>query len=148
MQMFLRSTTITRYLRSYVHSLRTVATIVDVRLADEAVKAKYEILKEKFESQTNQLNDFDGETYNALTLHQTALKEAKAEYGVGGLSPDSKEAINSAVEAYNIAISSWFIWRNIYQGTQAGDQVAAQVGIPVKVNIDSGGKPNGVPERR
>jgi hypothetical protein len=26
--------------------------------------------------------------------------------------------------------------------------VVAKVGIPVKVNIDSGGKPNGVPERR
>jgi len=25
--------------------------------------------------------------------------------------------------------------------------LAAEVGIPVKVNIDSGGKPNGVPER-
>jgi hypothetical protein len=24
----------------------------------------------------------------------------------------------------------------------------ANVGIPVKVNIDSGGKPNGIPERR
>jgi hypothetical protein len=26
--------------------------------------------------------------------------------------------------------------------------VDTQVGIPVKVNIDSGGKPNGIPERR
>jgi hypothetical protein len=26
--------------------------------------------------------------------------------------------------------------------------LTAYVGIPVKVNIDSGGKPNGVPERR
>jgi len=27
-------------------------------------------------------------------------------------------------------------------------QAAYSVGIPVKVNIDSGGKPNGIPERR
>ena len=27
-------------------------------------------------------------------------------------------------------------------------QVLLAVGIPVKVNIDSGGKPNGIPERR
>jgi len=27
-------------------------------------------------------------------------------------------------------------------------KIADIVGIPVKVNIDSGGKPNGIPERR
>jgi hypothetical protein len=27
-------------------------------------------------------------------------------------------------------------------------QICEMLGIPVKVNIDSGGKPNGVPERR
>src|ERR1035437_1221418 len=118
--------TITRYLRSHIHSLRTVATIVDVRFADETVKAKYEILKQKFESQTSQLNQFDVATYNALTSHQAALKEAKTQYEVGGLPAGSKEAINTAAESFNAALSSWLTWRNIYQGTQVGDQVAAE----------------------
>jgi hypothetical protein len=30
----------------------------------------------------------------------------------------------------------------------ANHRVSAQLGIPVKVNADSGGKPNGVPGRR
>ena len=103
-----------------------MATIIDVRFADETVKAKYEILKQKFESQTSQLNQFDVATYNALTSHQAALKEAKTQYEVGGLPAGSKEAINTATESYNAALSSWLTWRNIYQGTQVGDQVAAQ----------------------
>jgi hypothetical protein len=39
-----------------------------------------------------------------------------------------------------------------YRGASApstpSGQTGVVVGIPVKVNIDSGGKPNGIPERR
>ena len=126
--------TITRYLRSHIHSLRTVATIVDVHFSDETVKAKYEILKQKFESQTRQLNEFDVETYNTLISHQAALQTAKAQYEVGDLPAGSKETINTAAEAYNEALSSWFTWRNIYQGTQAGDQMVARAKAESNLN--------------
>src|SRR5450759_5381818 len=50
--------TITRYLRVRLHqSLKTVATVVEVKLSDENVKGKYDILKEKFEASTRDQAD-------------------------------------------------------------------------------------------
>jgi hypothetical protein len=118
--------TVTRYLRSYVRSLRTVAATVDSRFADDTVKAQYEALKQKFESPTQQLSKFDGDTYDTLALHQTALERAKEQYRSGALPVGSKEAINAATQAFNVAFSSWIAWRNILQCIVKGDQVAAQ----------------------
>lgn len=118
--------TVTRYLRSHIQSLRTMATIVDVRFSDEAVKAKYEMLKQKFEGETKQLNQFDGEAYKTMLSHKATLEEAKTRYAFGGLPPNSKSAIDVAIESFNVAHSSWLAWRNIHEGRVAGDKLAAQ----------------------
>ena len=45
--------TLSKYLRVQLQSLKTVATIVDVKLSDEQVKGKYDILRQKFERSPN-----------------------------------------------------------------------------------------------
>jgi hypothetical protein len=121
--------TVARYLRSQLRTLKTVATVVDARFSDGSIEGKYEILKQKFERPVSQLNEFDVDTYNALIAHQSALEQVKLKYAGGGCDPDAKAAINVAAEAYNTALSSWLRWRNITHGMVVGDAAPAKAKV-------------------
>jgi hypothetical protein len=75
----------------------------------------------------NQINSFDGQTYDALVTAQAALDEAKTQFAAGKLPTGSKVVINAGGAAYEAARTSWATWRDISLGVKAGDVNAAQV---------------------
>ena len=77
----------------------------------------------------NQINAFDGQTYDTLVTSQAALDEAKKQFAAGKLPAGSKDVINGAGTSYEAARSAWMTWRDIYQGTKPGDQAAAQAAL-------------------
>ena len=74
----------------------------------------------------NQINSFDGATYDTLITAQATLSEAKAQFAAGKLPAGSKDIINTAGAAYETARTSWVTWRDVYQGLKPGDANAAQ----------------------
>lgn len=70
----------------------------------------------------NQINAFDGQTYDTLVSAQGALDEAKVQYRSGKLPPDAKAVINGAGAAYEQARASWQLWRDTVLGLRPGDQ--------------------------
>jgi predicted lipoprotein len=75
----------------------------------------------------NQINTFDGQTYDTLVTAQAALDEAKSQFAQGKLPAGSKIVINAGGAAYEAARSSWATWRDISLGVKAGDVNAAQL---------------------
>ena len=101
----------------------------------------------------NQINSFDGQTYDALVAAQGALDEAKSQYSAGKLTsvPNAKLIINSGGAAYETARTAWQTWRDITLGVKPGDATTAQtvlqtdmaqlaVAIANVVKLTTGGK--------
>jgi hypothetical protein len=99
----------------------------------------------------NQINSFDGQTYDALVSAQGALDEAKAQYASGKLPSGAKTVINDAGATYESARTTWATWRDITLGVKVGDADAvhaqlvadmAQLAVAITnvVKLTSGGK--------
>jgi opacity protein-like surface antigen len=69
----------------------------------------------------NQLDAFDGQTYDSLVAAQATLDEAKAQFSAGKLPPTAKPVINSAGAAYEQARTAWQLRRDIMLGVKSGD---------------------------
>jgi predicted lipoprotein len=69
----------------------------------------------------NQLDAFDGQTYDSLVAAQATLDEAKAQFAAGKLPPTAKPVINSAGAAYEQARTAWQLRRDIMLGVKSGD---------------------------
>lgn len=80
----------------------------------------------------NQINSFDGRTYDTLISAQAALDEAKSQYRNGSLPEDAKQIINGAGAAYEQARTSWQLWRDVILGLKPGDPD----GVQSKVEAD------------
>jgi hypothetical protein len=74
----------------------------------------------------NQINSFDGRTYDTLISAQAALDEAKSQYRNRTLPQDAKQIINDAGAAYEQARSSWQLWRDVTLGLKPGDPESTQ----------------------
>ena len=74
----------------------------------------------------NQINAFDGATYDTLVSTQAALDEAKVQFRSGALPQNSKQVINDAGAAYEQARTSWQLWRDAVLGVKPGDPEALQ----------------------
>lgn len=77
-------------------------------------------------SHPNQINGFDGKTYDTLISAQAALDEAKSQYRSGTLPQDAKQIINDAGAAYEQARTSWQLWRDVTLGLKPGDPESTQ----------------------
>lgn len=84
----------------------------------------------------NQINSFDGQTYDALTSAQAALDEAKAQYAQGKFAavPNAKLIINSAGQAYETSRLAWQTWRDITLGVKPGNPTVAQEQLQMDMN--------------
>lgn len=84
----------------------------------------------------NQINSFDGQTYDALISAQAALDEAKTQYSQGKFAavPNAKLIINSGGAAYETARNAWQTWRDITLGVKSGDANAAQMTLQNDMN--------------
>ncbi len=74
----------------------------------------------------NQINSFDGRTYDALISAQAVLDEAKNQYRRGGLPQEAKQTINDAGVAYEQARTSWQLWRDVTLELKPGDPATTQ----------------------
>ena len=77
----------------------------------------------------NQINSFDGQTYDTLISAQAALDAAKAQYKSGRLPESAKPIINDAGSAYEQARTSWQLWRDITLGLKPGDPETRQAKV-------------------
>ncbi len=77
----------------------------------------------------NQINSFDGQTYDILVSAQAALDEAKSQYKAGTLPSSSKSLINAAGASYETARTSWQMWRDVTLGVRFGDPAALKVQV-------------------
>jgi hypothetical protein len=77
----------------------------------------------------NQINAFDGQTYDILVSAQAALDEAKLQYKAGKLPTSSKSLINAAGASYETARTSWQTWRDVSLGVRFGDPEALKVTV-------------------
>lgn len=74
------------------------------------------------------LNQFDATSYQSLMGAQATLAAAKTDYLAGKYGPQTtagKQAMNSAIQAYNTAEAAW----QAYHAGKGGDQAALQVQI-------------------
>jgi hypothetical protein len=87
----------------------------------------------------NQLNAFDGQAYDILTMAQASLNEAQHQFQSGALPQSSKPVYAVAAAAYNNAQATWKTYRAVLQGTQSGDlgNVSAQLSSELRTLQDS-----------
>jgi predicted lipoprotein len=109
--------------------------------------------QKKVGAHPNQINSFDGQTYDTLVSAQAALDEAKNQYAQGKLTavPNAKLIINTAGASYETTRTAWMTWRDITLGVKSGDAAASQtvletdmaqlaVAVANVVKLTSGGK--------
>lgn len=75
----------------------------------------------------NQINAFDGQTYDRLTEAQAALDEAKVQYQTGKLPATAKTVINDTGAIYEQARTAHNLWRDISLGVKSGDAEATHL---------------------
>jgi hypothetical protein len=84
----------------------------------------------------NQLDSFDGATYDTLITAQATLDEAKVQYQQGKFAsiPTAKSIINSAGAAYDQAHTAWQLRRDILLGVKQGDAASLQATLQSDMN--------------
>jgi capsule polysaccharide export protein KpsC/LpsZ len=84
----------------------------------------------------NQIDAFDGQTYDTLITAQATLDEAKVQYGQGKFATVStaKTIINDAGAAYDQARATWQLRRDILLGVKQGDATALQLTLQSDMN--------------
>ena len=53
------------------------------------------------------ISDYDSYSYDILTVEQSALNEAKAQYLAGNLPAGAKDPLNTAIAQYGTALAMW-----------------------------------------
>jgi len=84
-------------------------------------------------SHANQLNAFDGQTYDTLLVAQSAIESAQEQLKAGKLPEKYKPLIVKAALSYNTAQALYKTWRSIYTGAQAGDLATVQAELTTNI---------------
>jgi hypothetical protein len=84
----------------------------------------------------NQIDAFDGATYDTLITAQATLDEAKVQFGQGKFAsvPTAKVIINDAGAAYDQARTAWQLRRDILLGVKQGDAASLQATLQNDMN--------------
>lgn len=77
----------------------------------------------------NQVNAFDGATYNSLTLAHAALTSLRAE--VSGAFPQHKPIFNEAAAGYAAAFQAYTVFRSQPEGKAALSQALTQLTVDI-----------------
>jgi cbb3-type cytochrome oxidase cytochrome c subunit len=92
------------------------------------------------------VNTFDGQEYRFLFDAQAALNSVKADVAAGKitLNPTEKDALNKAIQSYNLAEAQWHAYHSGATSDTAGlsaaiNQLVSDVNAIVAV-VQAGGK--------
>lgn len=61
----------------------------------------------------NQINTFDGQTYDLLLAAKGAIENAEQLMAAGTLPASAKTTVNAAVRAYDATDAAWSAWRQV-----------------------------------
>src|SRR4029077_8991599 len=73
------------------------------------------------------LNTVDSAAYDTLLIASTTIDQARVAYQAGQLPQDSKDALNTLVQAYNVARDSWLTYRGALGTNVPSDQYFQQL---------------------